>query len=402
MDKQSPEMVRAAELEVALVARDALLGQMRDVNERLVLASLRADELVEIADAAHLAAAYNERRFRALAATTAAVIWRADPSGEIHIEQDSWGAFDHLADEATVTDDDLRWRWLRSIPLADRARVRETWTRAFTAGTPYVCQHRLKVRDGEVWVTARAVPVIVDDLLREWIGRMTDITARVRIEEAKEQFIAILGHDLRNPLTAISLGAESFRGLPDPHGRIAAQISRSAHRMEAMIRDMMDFTRGRLGGGIPVTKGPCNLGVLAHEVVAEMRTAHPARDLRCETIGDLDGMYDTDRAEQVLSNLLGNAVAHGRGPIQLTVRAQEDDVVITVHNQGTPIPAALLPTLFEPFLRGPQMISDRRANQGLGLGLYIVSEIVHAHGGSVAITSTLEAGTTVTVRWPRG
>lgn len=168
-----------------------------------------------------------------------------------------------------------------------------------------------------------------------------------------------------------------------------------------MIHDMMDFTRSRLGG-IPVTRAPCDLGAIALEVVAEMRLAHPARDLRYESIGDLEGAYDPDRAEQVFSNLLGNAIAHGLDPIQLTLYAEDDVVLITVENRGAPIPAAVLPTLFEPFLRGPEPMPSRRTNQGLGLGLYIVSEIIRAHGGSIALTSTLDAGTRVPIRWPRG
>lgn len=229
LDLRSEDVRQRSDLEATLTKRDALLVQMREANGKLVFATLRADELAELAHAAHQAAADNERRFRALATATAAVIWRADPSGKIQIEQDCWAAFAHL-DGEHGDDDDPRWRWLRAIPAGDHAAVRDAWTRALTTATPYQCQHRLNTRGGQVWVIARAVPIVVDGVLQEWIGMMTDITDRVRIDEAKEQFIAILGHDLRNPLTAISLGAETFRAMGGPHERLATQMLRSVHR----------------------------------------------------------------------------------------------------------------------------------------------------------------------------
>ncbi len=375
--------------------RERLLMQMRAANEQLVLATLRAEALAEAAEAARDDAVYNEARFRALAATAATVIWTADPGGHVTVDGESWELFTGTKFDAS----DPVWGWLVTIHPDDRAAVRDAWASAVSACHPYVWEHRLATRGGYSSVVSRAVPIIVAGCVREWIGMMTDITDRVRIEEAKEQFIGILGHDLRNPLAAISLGAEAFRVLPEPYARVARQVLRSAHRMDVMIRDIMDFTRGRLGGGIPVTMGPCDLGVLACEVTEEIRLAHPSRDIGCATDGELGGACDTARAEQVFSNLLGNAVAHGADPIRLLVVRAGDDVLISVTNRGTTIPAHMLPRLFEPFSRGHGSRA-RGASQGLGLGLYIVHEIVTAHGGTIAVTSSETDGTEVVVRWP--
>lgn len=376
--------------------RERLLMQMRAANEQLVLATLRAEALAEAAEAARDDAVYNAARFRALAATAATVIWTADPGGHVTVDGESWELFTGAKFDAS----DPVWGWLVAIHPDDRAAVRDAWARAVSAGHPYVWEHRLATRDGYSSVVSRAVPIVVAGCVREWIGMMTDITDRVRIEEAKEQFIGILGHDLRNPLAAISLGAEAFRALPEPYARVARQVLRSAHRMDVMIRDIMDFTRGRLGGGIPVTMGPCNLGVLACEVTDEIRQAHPSRDIVCEVTGDLAGSSDTARSEQVFSNLLGNAVAHGADPIRMTVVGAGDSVLISVINRGTPIPEHMLPRLFEPFSRGHGSRA-RGVSQGLGLGLYIVHEIVTAHGGTIAVTSSEADGTAVVIRWPR-
>ena len=130
-----------------------------------------------------------------------------------------------------------------------------------------------------------------------------------------------------------------------------------------------------------------------------MQVAHPGRDIRCVTSGDLTGACDPARTEQVFSNLLGNAVAHGADPIALTVQRIQDDILITVPNWGATIPPQLVPRLFEPFLRG-YAADAHPASQGLGLGLYIVHEIVAAHGGTISVTPSEADGTAVTIRWP--
>jgi len=233
------------------------------------------------------------------------------------------------------------------------------------------------------------------DAMDQLVLARTEAAAKqARIDEARERFIGVLGHDLRNPLAAILMGVELLDELPAAKAVIVERIGRSAHRMEAMIRDMLDFARGRLGGGIPIAPMWCDLGGLCDGVVDEIRQAHPTRPLSLEVTGDLRGHWDPDRLEQGISNLVGNAVTHGTGPIRVTCRAEDEAVVTTVENAGPPIPAAMLPTLFEPFTGTHRL-------DGLGLGLYIAHEIVQAHGGTIAAASEAVAGTTCTIRLPR-
>jgi len=225
----------------------------------------------------------------------------------------------------------------------------------------------------------------------------------VRAEEAgrlKDRFMGILGHDLRNPLTAITNSAHLLMrapDLPERHQNSAARVLRASQRMAQMIRDLLDFTRGQLGGGIPVEPAEADLAEICSRVVDETKAGHPEREFVLRTEGDLTGHWDTARLEQVVSNLVVNAVHHGQDRILIEARGEPTRVVLRVRNGGPPIAPEELPTIFEAF-KGQRA---RRATEGLGLGLYIVKEIVRAHGGSVEVTSTAEEGTTFTCVWQR-
>ncbi|HEU4726641.1 MAG TPA: ATP-binding protein [Kofleriaceae bacterium] len=383
------------EAEDARADRERLLGQLREANEKLVIAIVEAQQLADEANAARAAAAHNEERFRSLIDTSSALVWTATPDGRFELDLETWREF---------TGVDLgpgEAGWLEAVHPDDRERVRQAWSEAVATAMPYTCQHRIRSRGGGyAWVVARAVPVPKTGIAREWIGMMTDVTDRVRVEQAREQFIGILGHDLRNPLAAILMAVELLGEMPEPSPAPIAQIARSAHRIEAMIRDLLDFARGRLAGGIPIAPKPCDLQTVCSGVVEEMQQAHPARAIRLDASGDLRGEWDLDRVEQVVSNLVANAVSHGTGAVRVTACDGGDEVVMTVHNDGRPIPAAVLPILFEPFTRSAAETGGA-PRKGLGLGLYIASEIVHAHGATISVTSTASQGTTFTIRWPR-
>ncbi len=365
------------------------------VNEHLLVSSVRAHELVDDANAARNVARLNEERFRTLVMTSSALVWQATAEG--HVDHEGWQQF------TGVDAGRGQWGWLKAVHPADQDRVREAWTQAVAAVSPYVCQLRIRRREGGyASVVARAAPIPTSGPVREWIGMLTDISDRVRVDEARERFIGILGHDLRNPLNAIVMGVELLGDLPAPHSNVVATVARSAHRMEVMIRDVLDFARGRLGDGIPVVPSQVDLHRVCEEIVAEMTQAYPARTFSFEAAGDLRGEWDPDRVEQVLSNLVGNAVTHGEGAVRVTASDAGGDVVMTVHNQGAAIPAAMISTLFDPFSRAVQDVSGKHgAADGLGLGLYIASEIVHAHGGTITVSSVQGEGTTFAVRWPR-
>jgi signal transduction histidine kinase len=222
--------------------------------------------------------------------------------------------------------------------------------------------------------------------------------AAERADRMKEEFIAVLGHDLRTPLNAIMLTAEKHEQVPDalePCREAGKRISTSAGRMSRMIEDVVDFTRSRLGGGIPIDRRPAHMGELCHAPLDEIRTINPTSNISVQVEGDVNGSWDPDRVLQVVANLAGNAVTHGDGTVEVSVRGAGDEVILEVHNGGPPIPAHKMEHLFEPFHPGG------RRREGLGLGLYIVEQIVRAHTGSISATSSEASGTTFTVHWPR-
>ena len=204
----------------------------------------------------------------------------------------------------------------------------------------------------------------------------------------REQFIAVLGHDLRNPLSAITSGADLLlRAALDNRIRsIATLIQQSAVRMAGLIDDVMDFARGRLGGGMVLTKiVDAPIEAVLRQVVDELQTSFPDRVIQAEFVIDAPVTCDARRIGQLASNLLGNAVTYGAPdkPIRLGATTSDGCFELFIANAGDPIPPAKLAKVFQPFERG----TPRGSLQGLGLGLYISSEIAKAHGGSLSVSS---------------
>ena len=241
----------------------------------------------------------------------------------------------------------------------------------------------------------------IDQSLAESVTRYT-----IDIDRSKEMFVAILGHDLRSPLSGILMASQFMveeGGLSEENGVLAARIARSATRMTHMIRDLLDFTRGRLGSGVPISREEMDLGIEVTQAIAELEASHPRRRFEATLSGDLSGAWDAARITQLLVNLLANAVAHGSAdaPVHVVARGRDDDVVLCVSNRGTPISRELLPTLFSPYKRLASGSAPVTSDGHLGLGLYIVEQIVTAHGGTIDVTSTEADGTTFNVRLPR-
>jgi signal transduction histidine kinase len=257
-----------------------------------------------------------------------------------------------------------------------------------------------------------AAPVRMGERIVGAVVISTDLTDHQRREEElrrtaefRERFLGIVSHDLRNPLNAISLSASVLlreEELPPRALKTAGRISQSAERMARMIGDLLDFTRGRLGGGIPITRQAVELGALCRPVLDELKVARPERELRLRVMGDLHGEWDGDRLAQLVGNLVKNALDYSPAehPVTVTLRDEGAWVRLEVHNLGEPIAPESLPELFEPFRRG--MRKDESAQgSGLGLGLFIAHQIALAHGGTLEARSTREEGTTFTVRMPR-
>lgn len=236
----------------------------------------------------------------------------------------------------------------------------------------------------------------IDQLLAESIAKFAQ-----DVDRLKDLFLGVIGHDLRNPLGAIMMSATLLMTREGPgwqHSKTAARILSSGTRMEGLIGDLLDFTRARMGAGIPIARADVDLEVECRRTVDEIAAFHPACTMSFQATGVLRGSWDGARIAQALSNLLGNAVQHGtpRGSIAITLRGEADRVVLSVHNEGRPIPKRHLQDIFNPF----RQLNPDHAKSNVGLGLYIVQAIVVAHNGTVDVESS-EDGTTFTIRLPR-
>ncbi len=236
-------------------------------------------------------------------------------------------------------------------------------------------------------------------LFADLIGHHLDAQERIRANEAallderetarlREQFIAVLGHDLRNPLAAISAGIDILRTLPaeEDSAPIFNLLQRSAARMNGLISNVLDFARGRLGGGLSLRRTfDANLENALAQVVGELQAASPKRAIKPEFSIQQRVFCDSERLAQLLSNLLANALTHGAPDSPIRVKAQSDETgfKLSVTNRGPDLEPQVMAQLFEPFARG----SARAGQQGLGLGLYIAKEIAHAHDGTLQVTS---------------
>ncbi len=215
-------------------------------------------------------------------------------------------------------------------------------------------------------------------------------------ERLRDLFLGAVGHDLRNPLSAIAMAAAVVRTRPCADARHAAcaeNIEHAAGRMNAMLADLRDLVQRRFTGSTPVVRDRSDLGDVCRSVLGELRLAHPTRPVELDVAGDVVGHWDAGRLARVVSNLVGNALDHGEGPVRVALRDAGDAVELDVRNRGKPIPDDALRTLFEPFRGGD-------ASMGWGLGLYIVQETVRAHGGYIRVDSATDE-TAFVVRLPR-
>lgn len=234
-------------------------------------------------------------------------------------------------------------------------------------------------------------------------GRAAEAVGKLTVEQEaaqlREQFIAVLGHDLRNPLASIVGAARLLRreGQSEKALKILSMMEASVDRMAGLIDDVMDFARGRLGSGIGLHRTVAPLEPVLRQVVEELEAGHPSRDFVCEFDLPEPISFDAGRIGQLVSNLLANALAHGdpKAPVRLGAIARAGELQVWVANAGPPIPAKAMERLFQPFFRG----EVRASQQGLGLGLHIASEIARAHGGSLRVQSD-EAETRFTLTMP--
>jgi signal transduction histidine kinase len=237
----------------------------------------------------------------------------------------------------------------------------------------------------------------IDQALHESVLRYSD-----EVNRAREMFLGIIGHDLRTPLGAIQLSAQYLlqtNGLSGDQIKATAVIQRSASRIQKMLSDLLDVTRTRLGGSLPVELKAMDVSHTAKHVAEEAHAFHPTRTVVFTATGDCRGTWDETRLYQLLSNLVENAIRHGatETPVKVEATGKADEVEITVHNDGAPIMQAEIRRIFEPM---KQTDDGSKRAEGLGLGLYIARAIATAHHGAIDVESTKETGTTFTVRLP--
>lgn len=215
----------------------------------------------------------------------------------------------------------------------------------------------------------------------------------------------ILGHELRNPLSAIAALARvtmSREDLPHDVRERLAQMDHAAQRSLAIVQSLLDFSESYWRGQLPTRRVLAEPGEIAGRIVEELRVTHPDRVISLDVRARQPFELDPARVEQVLSNLIGNAIVHGSSdtPIEVGIDVREDEALLTVKNHGPVIPAEQIGSLFQPFTQGPRSDADPSRPRGLGLGLFIVQEIVSAHGGTISVESTRDQGTTFSIRLP--
>jgi signal transduction histidine kinase len=260
------------------------------------------------------------------------------------------------------------------------------------------------------WAASADIPCILatdevtrfnEALDRSLIECVTAFTQEV--ERKRNLFLAVVGHDLRNPLMAILSSAHGLaRRTPDgPEAAIATRLTRSAASMERLLDDLVDFNRATLGKHLPITIRQADLGEICAREIDGTRSVHADREIRYDGRGDLRGVWDAGRIQQLLSNLLKNALDYGDRdePVEVRATGRGDEAVLSVHNRGAAIPPATLLHIFEPLTRG-KPAQDVAPSANLGLGLFIAQEIARAHGGSIRARSD-EHETVFTVHLPR-
>lgn len=242
----------------------------------------------------------------------------------------------------------------------------------------------------------------IDEALAESTAAYAD-----RVNRSRDIFLAILGHDLRAPLQVIGMSSEILMRKPSLSEADMAYVKRiksSGRHMATMVSDLLEFVRSRLGAALPIERKPMEMTTACRDAIDAASAANPDCDPVFTTTGDTQGEWDRARIDQLLQNLIGNALQHGASThkISVTLTGGENHVSLSVHNDGEPIAQEAIGSIFDPLVRSlNEKAGTHNPSTSLGLGLFIVKEVVHAHSGSVTVTSNFGDGTTFTVVLPK-
>ena len=346
-------------------------------------------------------AALTGTEYRLLVEHSAVMSWRAGLDAKCNYFNETWLAFTGRSLAQEIGDG-----WIEGVHPDDYQRCLSFYVDHFHRREAFEFEYRLRRHDGEYrWISDRGAPFNDDaGKFAGFIGSCIDIDERRRARESRELnahqqlvqardfekwILAIVSHDIRNPLHAIKLAAHGIKRVPDPQGDVHKQVdvvSRGVKRIEHIVGDLLDLAREREGDGISVAPTSLDLRAMCEQIVEEIEPLARDRAITFECDADGRGTWDEQRVLQAISNLVSNAVQHGtRGtPVRLRLTGDANQVAVEIHNHGE-IPVELLPHIFEPFRSG-QHHGGR--GDGLGLGLFIVEAIARAHGGSLEVDSS--------------
>jgi signal transduction histidine kinase len=293
---------------------------------------------------------------------------------------------------------------------ASEAHAEERWTSGFPIHLLVAEYRALRASVLRLWLKDSQYNVdevedvirfneAVDQALAESVARYSEA-----VQTEQDVLLGILGHDLRTPLQFLGNSAEYLIHAPNMDSNqveLGTRMFNSIMRMKSMLDNLLDFTQSRIGGGVRISPTDADLAEISTQVVEEFQSSNPGRVIDNEVIGDCRGVWDASRIGQVYQNLIGNALQYSSPDSDLTVstRGGSQEVVLSVHNIGRPIPLEEQDRMFELLRRHN---GEDTPNKNLGLGLYITREIVSAHQGTIRVTSTKAEGTTFTVRLPKG
>lgn len=334
------------------------------------------------------------------------MIWRSGLDAKCDYFNEPWLGFTGRTLEQEIGDG-----WTEGVHPDDFDRCVAHYLDQFRARQPFEMEYRLRRRDGVYrWIFDRGVPFSDESgAFAGFIGSCVDVDERRRTQDAKHRqsqeqltlakdfekwVLAIVGHDIRDPLNAIQLAASGLMYADDSSGMVrknAEIVTRGVNRIQHIVSDLLDLSRVRQGGGIPIDPQPSDLRAMCQQIIDELKGMARDRDIILDCEGAFLGVWDEHRLMQVISNLTSNAVQHGTpgSPVRLRVSGDEQRVAVEVRNEGT-IPPDLLPRIFEPFRSSR---SHGKRGDGLGLGLFIAKEIARAHGGDLGVDSS--DGTTI-------
>jgi PAS domain S-box-containing protein len=326
------------------------------------------------------------------------MIWRAGLDANCDYFNETWLAF---TGRALVQE--LGEGWAEGVHPDDLTRCVAFYLDHFHRRQPFEMEYRLRRHGGVYrWIFDRGVPFTDDSgAFAGFIGSCADIDDRRKAEETQHKhsqeqlalahdfekwILAIVSHDIRNPLSTIALAARQLEQIADPSGAAkscAGIVSRGVNRIQHIVGDLLDLSREREGSGILIDRKPGDLGAICRQIIDELEAIARDRKITFDCEADGAGAWDEHRLLQAVSNLASNAVQHGvpGSPVRVRLTGDEQRVAIEIRNEGT-IPDELLPRIFEPFRSGRQ---HARRGDGLGLGLFIAKAIARAHGGGLEV-----------------